>query len=349
MMEVLKFEPIYKKKIWGGRRLAAEFNRQLPEGKVGESWELAAHKNGNSIVANGKYQGQELMEVVAKEGKNLLGTSIPKESFAKFPLLIKFLDINDRLSVQVHPDDGYVENNEQESGKTEIWYVIDAEEDAKMIYGIDSKVSQEDFAAAIEAGELQEHLKELDVEAGDVIFIPAGTVHSTLGGILTAEIQQNSDTTYRVYDWNRLGSDGQPRALNIKSALDVIDFGREQYDKVDGLTIEEKGYKRRILAACPCFITETLAIKTNYQGQTTGERFYILMALDGEASIEYEDGSTILRAGETVLLPADLGEYEIKGAAKLISSYIKDPLEFKKELKEAGYKEEELSKIAGLS
>ncbi|MBM7556687.1 type I phosphomannose isomerase catalytic subunit [Halanaerobacter jeridensis] len=349
-MEVLKFKAVYKKKIWGGRKLATKFNRQIPEGNVGESWELAAHEHGSSTIANGQYQGQELMEVVAKEGKNLLGTAISVEAFDKFPLLIKFLDINDKLSVQVHPDDQYAQEHAAgELGKTEMWYIMDAEEDAKLIYGIDKEVNRDEFAAAIEAGELRQHLEELSVEAGDVVFIPSGTVHSTLGGVLIAEIQQNSDTTYRVYDWNRVGDDGKPRDLHIESALDVIDFGSEPRDKVEGLTIEKEGYTREIQVACPYFTTETLDITTTYQGQANGERFYVLMGLEGSVTINYKDGSTELTAGETALIPADLGSYELKGDSKVIVSYIKDPAQVKEELKNDGYNEEELAKIAGLS
>ena len=349
MMEILKFKPVYKKKIWGGRRLAAEFNRKLPEGKVGESWELAAHKNGNSIVANGKYKGQKLKEVINAEGEKLLGSALSKDAVKKFPLLIKFLDINDRLSVQVHPGNEYAaEHTSDETGKNEIWYIIDAEEDAQLIYGIDSEVRREDFAAAIKEGRLSQHLKKINVSAGDVIYIPPGTVHSTLGGILTVEIQQNSDTTYRVYDWNRVGNDGKPRELHIESALDVIDFGREQYDKVTGLEIQNEGYKRKILAACPSFITELLEIETTYQTQTVGERFYSLICLEGAAIINYENKKTELRAGETVLVPAQLGSYQINGQAKVILSYLKNPAQLKSELRKAGYKDQDLAKIAGV-
>lgn len=348
-MEVLKFKPIYKKKIWGGRKLATKFNRQIPDGNVGESWELAAHNHGSSTIANGQYQGQELMEVVAEEGRNLLGTAISEAAFDKFPLLIKFLDINDKLSVQVHPDDEYAqEHTAGELGKTEMWYIMAAEEDAKLIYGIDSEVSKEEFAEAIAEGELHQHLEELSVETGDVVFIPSGTVHSTLGGVLIAEIQQNSDTTYRVYDWNRVGDDGKPRDLHIESALDVIDFGSKPRDKVEGLTIEGAGYTRELQVACPYFITETLDITTSYQSQANGERFYVLMGLEGTATIDYETGSTELSSGETALIPADLGEYEIKGDCKIISSYIKDIEELKAELQAKGYSKNDIAKIAGL-
>ena len=349
-MEPLKFEPVYKKKIWGGRKLANKFNRKIPEGKVGESWELAAHGHDSSKVANGQYQGQEIMEVVAVEGKELLGTSAKEADFNKFPLLIKFLDVNDQISVQVHPDDQYAEQYaDGELGKTEMWYIVDATEDAKLIYGVDSKVTEEEFARAIEEGELKQHLIELSVEAGDVVYIPSGTVHSILGGVLIAEIQQNSDTTYRVYDWNRVGDDGKPRDLHIESALDVINFGTEPRNKVEGLKIEENGYTREILIASPYFIIENLNINDTYQGQTDGSRFYVLMGLDGSATLSYADGEMDIEEGETLLIPANLGDYEINGDCKLIYSYIKDLKEFKKELKDAGYQDQELAKIAALN
>jgi len=348
-MEVLKFKPVYKSKIWGGRKLEEKLSRSIPEGNIGESWELAAHGHGSSTVANGTYCGQELMEVIEAEGENLLGTAAKPADFEKFPLLIKFLDINDKLSVQVHPDDQYAaEHAAGELGKTEMWYVMDATPDAKLIYGVDSEVTKDEFATAIEEGALSQHLEELSVEAGDVVYIPAGTVHSTLGGVLIAEIQQNSDTTYRVYDWNRVGDDGQPRDLHIDSALDVIDFGSEPRDKVEGLTIAGDGYKRGVLVACPNFITDTLDITTNYEGEADGSRFYVLMGLAGRATLSYESGSTDLQAGETILIPADLGAYQLEGNCKVMRSYIKDLDQFKTELKEKGYSAQEIAKIAGL-
>ncbi|GAB6099191.1 class I mannose-6-phosphate isomerase [Halanaerocella petrolearia] len=347
-MYPLKFKPIYKEKIWGGTSLADKFNRKIPSDFTGESWELAAHKNGNSKVSNGKLVGKTLMEVIKEKGEKILGKEAKEDYYEKFPLLIKILDANDKLSVQVHPDDEYALQYENgELGKTEMWYVIDAKEDAKLVYGVEPDVSKEEFATSVREGRLAENLIELDVEAGDVIYIPSGTVHAIQEGILLAEIQQNSDTTYRVYDWNRLGQDGRSRDLHIDSALEVINFGKEPEGKVTGLEIEKEGYIRNILVASPYFITETLDINESYNNNTSNKYFYVLMGLEGKGKIIYKDGSINLHAGETILLPAALGEYEIKGNCKLIKSYIKDLDKLKFELKNKDYSLEEINQIKG--
>ncbi len=348
-MYPLKFKPVYKEKIWGGSTLADHFDRKLPSDSTGESWELAAHKNGSSQIANGQYAGLELMEVIEREGVKLLGTEASEEDFTKFPLLIKLLDANDKLSVQVHPDDQYAAQHENgESGKTEMWYILAAEKNAQLVYGVQPGVNREELATAIEEGRLQEKLREINVKAGDVVYIPSGTVHTIKGGILLAEIQQNSDTTYRVYDWNRVGQDGKPRELHVESALDVINFDEQPEGKVEGLSIEEENCTREILVACPHFITETWDLTEKYQMLADGSRYYILMGLEGSAQLVYETGKVDIAAGETVLIPADLGKYEIRGDCKLICSYQQKLTEFKQRLKQQGISEQRINQIAGL-
>ncbi|GAB6138550.1 type I phosphomannose isomerase catalytic subunit [Halanaerobaculum tunisiense] len=348
-MYPLKFEPVYKEKIWGGSALATEFGRDLSSDSIGESWEVAAHKNGSSQITNGEFAGQELMEVIEQAGVKILGEEAQAEDYQKFPLLIKLLDANDKLSVQVHPDNEYAARQEEgELGKTEMWYVLTAEEGAKLVYGIQPTVTREKFAADIEAGELEGDLVEVEVEAGDVLFIPTGTVHAIEEGILLAEIQQNSDTTYRVYDWDRVGQDGTSRELHIDSALDVIEFGNTPPSKVEGLEIEEAGVTREMLVACPYFITETLDIDDSYQTSAQGDRFYVLMGLEGESNIVYQDGNISLTAGETVLIPASLGNYEIEGDCKILKSYRQDLVDLRSNLEELGYTAQEINQIAGL-
>ncbi len=336
-MYPLKFEAIYKSKIWGGRNIAKKFNKVLPEGKIGESWEIAAHQNGTSIISNGSLAAKSLMEAIELKGKEILGKEAKDDYFEKFPLLIKILDANDKLSVQVHPDDEYAAKYEDgELGKTEMWYILDAKEDAKLIYGIKENTSKEEFAQSIKDGNLEKNLAKINVVAGDVVYIPAGAVHAIQDGILLAEIQQNSDTTYRVYDWNRLGDDGKPRDLHIDSALDVVDFSADLPGKVEGLEIKGEGFVRNILVASPYFITELLDITDSYSADTKGERFYVLMGVEGSGSISYDDGQVDIKAGETILLPAELGEYQIVGDVKVIRSYIQDLDTFRDELKLVG-------------
>ena len=202
MFYPLFFEPVYKNIIWGGRNLEKVLNRTLPEGTIAESWDVCCHKNGMSIVSNGPLKGIGLDELIKTNGALLVGKNC--ESMDRFPLLIKIIDANDKLSVQVHPGNDYALKVHGDLGKTEMWYVIAAKPGAKLIYGTLPGTSLETFSAAIKNGCLEETLNFIDIKTGDVIFIPSGTLHAIMDGLLIAEIQQNSDTTYRVFDWNRV-------------------------------------------------------------------------------------------------------------------------------------------------
>lgn len=347
----LKFEPIYKRKIWGGRNLSDNFNRSLPSGLIGESWEISARKNEESRVINGRFKGETLTDIIKKEKVNILGLNTKEDYFSNFPLLIKILDANTKLSVQVHPNDKYASKFEGKSelGKTEMWYIIDAKQNSKIIYGIKDNVNKKDFKNYIKNGKIKEKLKEINVEPGDVIYIPSGTVHAIGEDILVAEIQQNSDTTYRVYDWDRLDENGNTRKLNIKSALEVINFNNKCNAKAKGLKIKKNGYIKNICVACPYFITEILDISKKYKGNTKFKRFYIYMAIEGEAKLKYSNDEINIYAGETILLPADIGVYEIIGNCKLIKTYIRDIDKLKLELKNKGFSDKQIQMIKGLN
>ncbi|KXS45511.1 MAG: mannose-6-phosphate isomerase [Candidatus Frackibacter sp. T328-2] len=332
MFYPLKFKPIYKEKIWGS-----------------ESWKLAAHENGNSVVINGHFKDRSLTELVNEYWTEIMGTEISKDNYDKFPLLVKILDANDRLSVQVHPDDEYAAKYEDgELGKTEMWYIIDAEPGAELIYGLKEEVTKEEFANSIDNGTLVNKLNSIPVKKGDIIFIPTGTVHTIKSGILLAEIQQNSDTTYRVYDWNRLGNDGKPRALHIDKALDVIDFDRTRYEKAKSIKYSTDRYQREILAICEYFVVERLIVSDNFIGEPKKERFEILLCLDGQAKIEYDSSVIRLNKGETVLIPAALNKYTIQGEAEILRSYITNrPGDLVTQLLDDGLSKEEVAQIGG--
>ena len=347
----LLFEPILKEKIWGGQKLGKLFDRQLPGDKIGESWDVACHQNGTSVVSNGEYKGQTLDELIKKFGRCLLGNSLDDKDIEKFPLLIKMLDASDVLSVQVHPNDEYAALHENgELGKTEMWYIVDAEPGAHLYYGIKPGTTPEDFRKAIVEGNVEPYLCSVKVEKGDVLFIPAGMVHAIGPGIVICEIQQNSDTTYRVFDWNRLDDSGNPRELHIEKALDVIDFdGRYSNEKVKGIAVEEEGGKRTYLIACPYFAVEKLELKDSIQEIADGEKFFILSVLDGEGSIEYNGGTQSFKRGDSIMIPASLGYYTIQGQSTMLKSYIpnkqKDIIE---RLEEKGFSREDMEAIAGL-
>ena len=250
MFYPIKFKALYKDYVWGGRNLP-RIGKEIPEeGKVAESWELSCHKNGTSVIANGIFEGTELTGLIEKYGRQVIGTALDEKHVKKFPLLIKFIDANDRLSVQVHPTDEYAFVHENgELGKNEMWYIISAEPGATLVAGVKEGVTKEIFAKAIEEGKVEECLNSIAVKEGDIINIPAGLVHAIGKGIILAEVQQNSDTTYRVYDYGRLGADGKPRELHVEKSLETIDFSMksEIIEKSDGQKVKLSDNSEKII------------------------------------------------------------------------------------------------------
>lgn len=312
-MYPLKFKAIYFEKIWGGRALKS-MKEALPEGNIGESWELACHKNGMSLVANGPLAGKGLDALIEIYGEGLLGTAIDD---SVFPLLIKLIHAKEALSVQVHPDDDYASIHEGELGKTEAWYVIQADPGAKLIVGTKPGLSKVAFKTAIENGELETYLNELPVQAGDVVFVKSGLLHAIGAGIVLAEVQQNSDTTYRVYDYNR------GRDLHVAQALDVVKFDL-QGTKRSGLKVQREGYHKTYYCLCKDFSLEIYDIQQVLAEVSDVERFYVFTCVAGEGLLSYNDGSVMVKAGETIMIPATLGSYKFEGKMKLIKSYVPD-------------------------
>ncbi|MEJ6950640.1 mannose-6-phosphate isomerase, class I [Natronospora cellulosivora (SeqCode)] len=345
-----KFKPIYKEKIWGGNKLLTFFKRVLAKKNIGESWEVAAHENGSSIISNGNYQGTNISTLYKKYPKEILGEKSSYNDLENFPLLIKILDANDKLSVQVHPDDEYAQREEGEPGKTEMWYILDAKENAKLVYGIKENTDKESFKKSIEDGTLEKYLNEIKVEKGDVIFIPSGTIHAIEDGILLAEIQQNSDTTYRVYDWNRTDSKGNSRELHVEKALEVTNFQQDiSKAKSTPLRKQMDGYIRSFLVACHYFITEKIEVQKEYSIAPSGNRPYILMNISGQASINYEDLSYSFNPGDTFFLPASLNNVRIDGEVEFLLSYLPSTKEeFVQELKNMEFSQQEIENLAGL-
>jgi len=311
----IKFEPLYKEKIWGGRRLADVLGKALPDGKkIGESWEVSQHAHGTSVVANGAYRGETLAEMVARFPAEVMGSTGIKRADGRFPLLFKFLDASDILSVQVHPDDAYAVAA-GDLGKTECWYVVDALPGSRITKGLKPGVTPDEFERRALAGTVGECLNSFPVAGGEVIFIPAGTVHAIGAGCLVAEIQQNSDTTYRVFDWNRLGADGKPRDLHVKDALAVIDFDRRLPNTETPEVICELPFVRESLVACDKFILESAVISKSGGLDEASDSFTMLVVLEGEGALHYGpglDGSLPVRKGETLLLPAALGRWRVE-------------------------------------
>ena len=221
-MEPIFFEPVYKKVIWGGNRISKVFNRDIKDDDIGESWELSAHKNGMSIIRNGEFKGLSLSNLFNNKEQRLRVFGSHCANLEQFPILAKFIDANKNLSIQVHPDDDYAKKYENDSGKNEVWYVLECDKGSKLIYGLKEDVKRENLKSVLE--NIEENVNCVDIHKGDFISIPAGTVHAIMEGTLVCEVQQSSDVTYRVYDWNRVDASGNPRQLHKEKAFDVINL-----------------------------------------------------------------------------------------------------------------------------
>ncbi len=320
----LTFEPVFRDYMWGGRRLEQLYGRQLPPGLVAESWEISGHRTTPTRVANGPLAGLPLPELVSRFGEDLVGT-LGREALARgrFPLLVKLLDANRDLSVQVHPDDAYALSHEGDLGKTEMWYVLHADPGAEIIYGLRPGATRETLAADLAAGRAAGALQRIPVRPHDAICVPAGTVHALLSGLVVAEIQENSDTTYRLYDWDRPGPDGRPRALHIDRALEVIAFDRTPPGVcAPELLAEDARSRVERLVSCGQFAVERLTMREGgrYGGSCDGSTFEIWGVVEGRATLETPAdsdcaaGDLNLAAVSWALLPAALGDYTFRAA-----------------------------------
>ncbi|NJD03091.1 MAG: class I mannose-6-phosphate isomerase [Ruminiclostridium sp.] len=348
MLYPLKFKPVYKDYVWGGRNFE-KLGKQLPEGIVAESWEVSCHKNGTSIVANGEFEGITLPNLIKLFGRALIGSELPEKDVEKFPLLVKFIDADKNLSVQVHPGDSYARANENgEYGKNEMWYIIAARPGAKLVYDVRPGITREAFAQAVRDNKVESCLKSIEVFPGDAINIPSGLIHAIGQGIMLAEVQQNSDTTYRVYDYGRTD-----RPLHIEKALDVIDFnsaGRKE--KYEGLELDlGNGSSKKHIIATDYFSVEVYNIDGTVTEYATGGKFYIYTVFEGSGGMVWDTGSLDIKAGESLLIPAALGKYALSGRMKALKCYVpnikKDVLE---PLVKSGYGNEDIiASIGGLA
>lgn len=311
----LKLQPAYKDYLWGGERLKAEYGKQTELSPLAESWELSCHKDGPSVIADGPYAGKSLAEYIAANPA-CLGA---KHKGGAFPVLIKLIDAAKPLSVQVHPNDGYAQRVEGEPGKTEMWYVADAAPGAALYYGFSREISREEAAKRIADGTLTDVLNAVPVKAGDVFFIEAGTVHAIGAGILIAEIQQNSNTTYRVFDYGRIGADGKPRALHVEKALDVAKLCPPERPVGPMGAAETNGcLTSTLLAACDYFTTRLLAVTGSAPLCAGAESFHSLLCLGGAGAVIWDGKAVAFQKGDSLFLPAGLGDYRIAGDARLI-------------------------------
>lgn len=315
-MALLKLAPSYKEYLWGGRRLMENYHKKYDGEILAESWELSCHPDGPSTIMNGAYKGITLKDFIQKKGEMILGKNCSK--FPEFPILIKFIDAKENLSVQVHPDDTYALLNEGQFGKTEMWYVMDCEEEAYLYYGFNRNISKEEFEHRIKEDTLLEVLHEVPVQKGDVLFIEAGTIHAIGKGIVIAEIQQNSNVTYRVYDYGRVGKDGKKRDLHIEKALAVT-------NRVPILK-KKTGYPH--VANCDYFTVDRLLLDgemmNKMSGQIGAESFASLLIMEGTGEIRSEKEQLLFQKGDSFFLTAGSGTYEISGTCEALITSIRE-------------------------
>ncbi len=315
-MGIVRLKPSCKDYIWGGRRLIEEYGKQYDGDVLAECWELSCHPDGPSVVDSGPCAGMTLPEYIQKLGKEALGVHCRR--FRDFPILIKFIDARENLSIQVHPDNRYALQHEGQYGKTEMWYVMDAGPEAFLYYGFQKEISREEFAQRIREDTLLEVLNAVPVRKGDVLFIEAGTIHAIGKDILIAEIQQNSNVTYRVYDYGRVGKDGKKRDLHIEKALAVT----------NRTPIRKSGGSYPHVADCDYFTVDRVTLDGTMmkllRGTVSGESFASILVLDGEGQISCQGETVAYRKGDSFFLAAGSGEYQIEGSCDALITRIRE-------------------------
>ena len=313
-MAILKLKPACKDYLWGGQRLVAEFGVDCDKKTLAEAWTLSCHPDGASTIVNGDFAGKTLAEFVELNGAKILGTNC--RNFADFPILIKFIDAHENLSVQVHPDDDYALAHENQHGKSEMWYVLDADENAQLYCGFKKKITRDEFVARIKNNSFLEVLNAVPVRKGDVLFIPAGTVHAVGKGVLLVEIQKNSNVTYRIFDY------GRGRPLHIAKALDVANLAPPD--------VRNEHYPH--IAACDCFVVDKLTldgkILSEARGHVDEKTFLSVLIIGGEGSITCGNDEIFYRKGDSFLLTAGAGTWTIRGSCDALLTTVPNEKNF---------------------
>lgn len=316
-----KFHPILQEKIWGGNKLREVLNKETTKENVGESWEISGVKGNISILKNGPDKGKNLIDLISEYKSELVGEKIFSSFSTEFPLLIKFIDAKTDLSVQLHPNDNLARKRHDSFGKTEMWYVMQADKGSRLNIGFNKNVDKKDYLEQLENGKITNLLNFEEVQKGDSVFINTGKVHAIGGGVLLAEIQQTSDITYRIYDWDRVDDNGNSRELHTELALDAIDFEKKDDYK---LTYNEDINQSSEIASCEFFTTNYLPVQGGIEKDYSKlDSFVIYMCVDGEAQVSIENNSEVIQKGETILIPACVNTVEIRSeGSELLEIYI---------------------------
>jgi len=314
----LLFTPILKDRIWGGTKLSSLLHKDIQSQTTGESWEISTVPGDISVVGNGKLAGKTLEELLDMDPEALLGKAVFSRFGTAFPLLFKFLDAKEDLSIQLHPNDELARIRHNSYGKTEMWYVMQADPDSRIIVGFEDEASPEEYLHHLEHKTLTRILKEVKVAPGDVFFLKTGTIHAIGAGIVIAEIQQTSDITYRVYDWDRVDADGKSRELHIDLALEAIDYtvsdAKREYSKIVNTA--------NPVIDCPYFTTRFIPLEGELTLQKTADSFTVLVCTEGTFSIRTNGMETAFQKGDTVLIPAVLTDFQLRGSASLLEIFI---------------------------
>ena len=324
MFDLLTFNTGYFSRVWGGDALRTQLGMDAPEAPVGEAWLLADHPAHESRVAKGPFEGSTLQDLMALNDLALLGTLPKRTRDGRFPLMLKLLDCNDVLSVQIHPDDALAEElGERDGGKTEMWYFVDAAPGAEIICGLVEGTSEEDLARAAREGGMAELMKRWPVRPGDAALVRAGTVHALGAGLLAAEIQQTSDVTYRLYDWDRMGTDGQPRQLHIEQALRCAALNTAFDGLAEPTELTAVDAKRELLATSEFFAAERVSLKGKLHiYETGGESFRVLLCVAGKIKLQSGDGECKLTPGQCALLAGVQECYVAEGTGVMLDYYV---------------------------
>lgn len=314
----IKFIPIYKDYPWGGSRIPETYNRKVPSGIYAESWEISDHDDGMSVVANGALEGKSLREILEADPGGILGRKI---SGTKFPLLIKLIDSKQKLSVQVHPNDETAARFGGEA-KTEMWYLL-GENKTQVYCGLHENVTKDSFLDAVKNDTSGDTMRPVPVEKDSAVFVRGGRVHAIDEGCLILEIQQNSNTTYRIYDWGRMGNDGNPRELHIDQAVEVINWDDHDDPLVStSLLSESEACRIEEVLSCEYFRLEKLTLTGTTETQVSGETFHALFVSEGALTLSWDGGSETATAGESILIPAALPAYSLAGEAMILRTTI---------------------------
>ena len=317
MIHPLKFKPILKERLWGGTKLKEVFGKPIESDITGESWELSTVPGDISVVTNGSLEGKSLQELIDSNGEELLGKSVVERFGKEFPILIKFIDAKQDLSIQLHPNDALAKERHNSFGKTEMWYIMDADPKAELIVGFNKDVTKEEYAESVANDTLLDLLNYEQVKEGDTFFINTGKIHAIGAGVMLAEIQQTSDVTYRVFDFNRKDKDGNLRELHTDLALDAVDYEKKDDSKV---SYSQEKNEVNTMVDCPYFKTNFIELTENLELDTVNrDSFTIFMCVGGEAKISTAEGEVAIKSGETALLPASTQKISLQSTgAKLL-------------------------------